>query len=652
MWRSAVRLTLASAAMASALTTGALTQQRPDRPATPAPAASSAAAIVVGTNIQVSLGRARDPHYELLAGAHLTDPNKLMACSMVYSPRLNRTTSVVYASHDGGRTWKQTLEVEKDGLVGDPVCPFGLGDNAYFLVLSVARGASRMSLYRSTDAGLTWSSTPTELPFIDREGLVVDTTGGKNHGRIYINGTGTVRAIEESRKTAVTVFRSADGGVIFQGPVQRAAVDSQFVIGMGNSIVMSDGTLVTVFGHNKNNATTEGRENRRGYANSWLRAVTSTDGGETLTAGTVVSEWYMDRERSPSSHIPWLAVDPGSATFKDRLYAVWNDARSGRLDVLLAYSTDKGKTWSKPVLVNDDRINEDPQKGPDQIMPLVAVNKDGVVAVAWYDRRDHKDNLGWYLRLAASVDGGETFGPSVRVSTAPNNFGTTESWPVETSVSGGGTTELGGGGGSAATAPRGPVAVSVRVNSFVHSAGHTSGLVADAAGVFHPVWTDNRSGIAQLWTAPVTVQGKPAKNGSPELAALDDLSDRLTLELSNVTFDRATGQGVLQARLENTSKEALKGPLKARVISLRSDVGVPALGGTVNGLTGVGAMWDFTPLLKDGQLAANTKSDPMTIKFRLTDLRPLVQGNRNRFGLIAFDVKLLGNAPPQTNTPR
>jgi hypothetical protein len=38
--------------------------------------------------------------------------------------------------------------------------------------------------------------------------------------------------------------------------------------------------------------------------------------------------------------------------------------------------------------------------------------------------------------------------------------------------------------------------------------GDTAGLAADAAGVFHPVWIDNRTGTHQMWTTSVSVQGR------------------------------------------------------------------------------------------------------------------------------------------------
>jgi hypothetical protein len=102
-------------------------------------------------------------------------------------------------------------------------------------------------------------------------------------------------------------------------------------------------------------------------------------------------------------------------------------------------------------------------------MPAVAVNRDGVVGVSWYDRRDNADNLGYWPRFSASLDGGAMFLSSVRVSTAPNLVMD----PKETRLNG----------------------------------GDTAGLAADAAGVFHPVWIDNRTGTHQVWTTPVTVRG-------------------------------------------------------------------------------------------------------------------------------------------------
>jgi hypothetical protein len=42
-------------------------------------------------------------------------------------------------------------------------------------------------------------------------------------------------------------------------------------------------------------------------------------------------------------------------------------------------------------------------------------------------------------------------------------------------------------------------------DSFRFMGGDTAGLAADAAGVFHPVWVDNHTGVPQVWTSAITV---------------------------------------------------------------------------------------------------------------------------------------------------
>jgi hypothetical protein len=144
--------------------------------------------------------------------------------------------------------------------------------------------------------------------------------------------------------------------------------------------------------------------------------------------------------------------------------------RTGRTEIMIASSADKGKTWSAPVTVSDAPQVARDSGGPDQFMPTVAVNKEGIVGVLWYDRRDNPNNRDYYARFSASLDGGATWLKSVRVSSAAN--------------------EPGKKGGSVTN-------------------GDTSGLAASADGRFHALWIDNRSGTPQAWTAPITVAGKP-----------------------------------------------------------------------------------------------------------------------------------------------
>jgi hypothetical protein len=104
------------------------------------------------------------------------------------------------------------------------------------------------------------------------------------------------------------------------------------------------------------------------------------------------------------------------------------------------------------------------------------VSRTGTVGVSWYDTRGlPAEQAGWNLRFRASTDGGPTWLPSIRVSDASTLYTSTlrKKHP--------------GHGG------------------YYYQPGDTGGLTADAAGVFHPLWIDGRTGVPQVFTAAVTV---------------------------------------------------------------------------------------------------------------------------------------------------
>jgi len=102
-------------------------------------------------------------------------------------------------------------------------------------------------------------------------------------------------------------------------------------------------------------------------------------------------------------------------------------------------------------------------------MPEVAVNKDGVDAVSWYYRRGLPDvkgdrhpqyGNGCNTRICLSLDGGDTWQPSVQVNEKP-------------------------------------------IQARVHDLRDHAGLTADITGTFHHTWIDDRTGVRQVWTATV-----------------------------------------------------------------------------------------------------------------------------------------------------
>ncbi len=596
---------------------------------------SLAAQITVGSNVQVSKAHADRVHNEVLVDADPANPSRLIACAIVeplhmavekFAPTnlTKRQQTIAYASYNGGRSWSPAWEnpIRESKGNADPTCAWGPGDRAYFVTLfwderlrydsmtgdSIHGFFGGMTGHYSPDAGKTWqpSRFPPATRDVDREYLVVDHTSGRYQGRVYIFGQMEGRTIAGgSQGSGIAFWRSLDGGATYERPAIRFTEKPSFACQCGNAVVLADGTVVGLY-------TTFGLGKTPAGAEHTLEVVSSSNGGESVSQGAKVADIFGEPAGgTPITLIPSLAVDRSDGPFRDRLYATWVDMRSDRMLVHLAFSSDKGKTWSHPRVVEDVPPVEGKMSAAElQARPMVAVNRAGVVGVAWYDRRDNPDGFGYHVRFAASFDGGETFVPSVKVSEAPHAFGP--------------TTELSTAAGSLSAKNGDDEGIGIYVEQTEWpDGGHTAGMSADAAGGFHPVWVDNRTGIHQVWTAAVTVDGAALLYGSPDLALLEDVSEQIRLDLTDHTYDAARGAFIIVARIRNLSQTAIRGPLKLRVTQLVSEAGTASIVNADNGLKGVGAIWDFTPQLSGGALAPGQPSGVRKLEIALRNPRML-----------------------------
>jgi hypothetical protein len=182
----------------------------------------------------------------------------------------------------------------------------------------------------------------------------------------------------------------------------------------------------------------------------------------------------------------------------------------------------------------------------------------------------------------------------------------------------------------------------VFIDPFFVSGGHTSGLVVDAQGIFHPTWTDNRNGVAQIWSAPIGVEGTVVEHGAVDLSDLEDISKSVTLKIGEIEFDREGGTLSMVARLKNTSKNTIEGPIRVRVITLESALGVAEITNADNGEHGTGAVWDFSSHLAEGTLESLQLSTAKELTFQLTDVRRLLPGKDLDLGVLSLDTRVLG----------
>lgn len=379
-------------------------------------------------------------------------PNHLVGAAMGVTINTDLTVTTCYAlsSWDGGKTW-QAHDL-KHRCVDVWVA---ISDRGTAIVSAL--NSEGLHVFRSANGGRTWPDVPLVLPrspgkSFDHDTMTVDRGTGRFRGSIYLLAT------QFSGDTSqVVLFRSDDDGQSFSKTAEVVPLHLEF--NTMNPVVFSDGILVIPFNDFQRPALngSQDLEANRG----WM--MTSSDGGKTFSHPYMISE-------SCKNSFPELAVDAGSLA--DRLYWVCNDGDHRR--IYFHYSPDRGATWSMPLQVNRN-------SGSDAYARtmVVAVNRDHVVGVAWYDGREDSHAADRSFRcqsvyFAASLDGGKSFLPEVKVSTA-------QSCPHTPQNGEAGTRWVAG--------------------------GDYMGLVADADGVFHLLWSDSRSGIYELWSSTIRVRG-------------------------------------------------------------------------------------------------------------------------------------------------
>jgi hypothetical protein len=450
------------------------------RPVNAAPGQANAKAdrIEVGPNIQVSVSRSRISHGEVVLAADPQDPKRLLAASMFSPPPIDPAAVklVVYASSDGGKTWRLSLErkAANPRNYADPTLAFGADGTAYFAnlygeSLEAYRSAPEVQdkicvqVARSTDGGRTWQE-PTRIPgFHDRPFLTVDTTTGTYAGRLYC-------------ATTSGLFVSTDGGQTFGNVCPLPRKPGYIGFSSGNPVVLSDGSVITLYmGVREDRTSPASAQTPSGY----MAVRRSEDGGATFSEERFLAGF--DFTRLHYTNIPTIAIAPGTA-YRDRLYVVWTDALpDGKTGVMLARSEDRGVTWSSPVLLSEQRTGrakQDSSQTYHAFLPCVAVNKAGIVGVSWYDTRGMPPGqAGWNLRFRTSLDGGETWLPSVRVTEVSTLY----------------------------KRAKGQKEPAEKREVYIQP-GHTAGIAADAEGVFHLLWVDRRTGLDQVFTTAIRIK--------------------------------------------------------------------------------------------------------------------------------------------------
>ncbi|HXW93025.1 MAG TPA: sialidase family protein [Terriglobales bacterium] len=300
---------------------------------------------------------------------------------------------VSVAFDNQGRVYLATLHFDK------------LGSASYW-----GHGAGRNGIFvrRSLDGGKTWEKSAAavkafekEAPNLEAEDMPRVFTDAKPRspyvGNVYVGW------IEWQIDQSIILFaRSVDGAKTFETPKRISTHpglprdDNGGLVGFVG-VVGADGSIYAIWNDGSTIAFTQ-----------------SHDGGRTFTPSRSVIDvappYFGGAGGIPgvsrAMGFPQIAVGRGKDKRPEPLYVAWSDYRNGDVDVFCVSSADHGRSWSKPVRVNNDPIHD----GIDQFFQWMTVDPvSGDVYVQFYDRRDDPGNRKTGFTLARSIDGAKSF---------------------------------------------------------------------------------------------------------------------------------------------------------------------------------------------------------------------------------------------------
>lgn len=512
-----------------------------DRHSSPAPKPIQ---IFVDPDVQVSHD-GNVVHMESYVSASTTNPDLLLAGGEVIfsGRRANASAAQIYRSTDSGARWTPTPLPDEVNGGWDNTIASGPDDTTYFLTSNFERG---FTIYRTNDGGLTWASTVSELSSgWDRPHIAVDNTDGKFRSSLYIAG---------EADDGVRIVRSTDHGKTFSSSVAACPhPDGWNSATSASPLILSDGTLIIPCLPYPNDPA------RATWVDAEVGIVSSRDGGVTFSPYRRVliahraSARQMYSARADGLVMlsgnfmsgPSFAVSPSTAPFADRIYAVWQDIDStGRSRLLITHSADRGETWSPSVPVNAGQDS--------QGVPMVAVSQFGILGIAWFDGRLAPNGKGYDVYFTTSVDGGTTFLPAARVSTV-------------TSIPARGLNVL-----PALDVMKSETGDKLQIRmtspfSDRATGGDYSSMAVDAAGRFHPLWADARTGAWQLYTATIRVLSDESLRASLRQSSCPADSSKIQLFFEEPAWDSKTNELAVPVRIFNTSPNPIVTTITVRV---------------------------------------------------------------------------------------
>ncbi|MGE0590761.1 MAG: hypothetical protein AB7O48_19420 [Cyclobacteriaceae bacterium] len=390
--------------------------------------------VVIGPTTSIPTSLSGLPVVEPHISAHPMNNDHLLVAAMIVTDRDNPYTScrlVSFVSKDGGRAWTETVH---DWWGYDPwtsILPSGEAAMTWIGNKGNFEDYYPIRFFNSNDGGMSWSDEVQTL-----EGNHDGTKLTAGHNRFFF----TTVQFKENMGTDVVLMEKQPGGAF----AEVSRVDGKTSrLDFCEPALTIDGSVLVPYTQNASRV--------------WVRKFDH----ENLESTTLVSI-HPGGSRGYSRMVSDTVT---SSLFYGRVY----HGRATPNGLILNYSSDVGKTWSKDKRV-DLFTNNVPSKS---LIISLAVNNEGVLGISWVDSYDRATQNTFDTYFTFSLDGGESFQRPIRIT-------------------------------SEGTDPK--TALNADVANKFTGGGHYMGLTSRVDGSFQLVWSDSRSGLFELQTCNVRLK--------------------------------------------------------------------------------------------------------------------------------------------------
>jgi hypothetical protein len=363
--------------------------------------------------------------------------------------RPNEYSTYMLSSFDQGKTWKYSGLASPDAA--DPWCI--ILSNNLAIAADIGNGSKfKQYVHRSYDGGVTWKDSLSFGDGHDHDMLIAGKRSGSSENSLYLFSTQFKRSPENFPRSEIFIARSEDAGKTFSQYHHSPFPNLDFIV--KTPLVMEDGTLAVPLV--TRGIVSAGQTDITAWAKtqSWL--ITSADQGKTFSQPLLITD-LSGRRR--------MDLLAGAKNSKENLYYFF--CGEDKKGIYVTRSSDKGVSWTTPL-----RIDRNQQSNFATDLGATVVTASGIIGITWMELTDQSSEKCYSLFFSASVNGGETFLPPVKVSSEKSCPGPETGW----------------------------------IGVAWPQGGDYSGLVPLSATEFLAVWADARNGRFELYQSRITVK--------------------------------------------------------------------------------------------------------------------------------------------------